>query len=261
MGAGAVAAVGHGAEVFGRLPRTRSHSTGVGVRVFGGGEVDHRGVDIGAAVDHRVGVAGVGEDRVVAGAGEVFVGALVAEQLVWAGVAEQQRRPVRSPRGPRSRSASRALLPPQPGSPAAPNLPTCAGVEASVDASAVRRAAPRRRCRALRRRSSVSPSQIEIERKRSLPSPPSSWSGPPLWSRASSRPSAESVSLLGAGAVDEQVFAAFAAGQVSLPSPPSRTTAGLLREAVGGEVCRRRPCRRGRSSRAAPIGQVAGSRR
>src|SRR5215207_9090618 len=58
-----------------------------GSRVAVDGEVDQGAVDLGAAVDHRVGVAGVGEDRVGAAFGVVDVRAGVAEQLVGAAVA------------------------------------------------------------------------------------------------------------------------------------------------------------------------------
>ena len=60
-------------------------------------------------------------------------------------------------------------------------------------------------------------SQTELERKRSLPSPPRSSSAPPLWSRASSPPSAESVSAPGARAVDQHVLAFLAAGEAVGP--------------------------------------------
>ena len=185
-----------------------------------------------------------------AGAGEVGVRAGVAEQLVGAAVADQGVGRIRSPRDPRCRRARRRSPLPQ--------LPAAAGgrpgrralVEPGLDASA-EPVAPRRRCRGRSPPSSVSPSQIEIgEEEVVAVAARAVRRGRRCGAGRRRRRSARERVCCRAAPVDEQVFAAFAAGQLSSPSPPSRIDAGRPAGSRWRSGCRCRPARRARSSRA-----------
>ncbi len=107
--------VGSSAGISSAAPSRTASQFDRHVAVADRGEVDDRPVDVGAAVDRAVGVAGsiarVGEDRVGARPGRVGVGAFVAEQLVGAGVAVRGRRRGCSPRDPRFPAACRSRRP------------------------------------------------------------------------------------------------------------------------------------------------------
>ena len=225
-----VGGVSGGRKLFGARSSTDSQSTG-GASGRSRAEVDQGRVEaLRRSRSVGVGVAGVGEDQVVAVAGEVGVGARPGRAAGWARRRRPGRRRGSSPRCPRSpaelvsgRRSRSAARPPPPTRPAPCGAMSIATAEPKLAQLALSRSAPP---------SSESPSQTALEMKRSSPGPASSWSAPPLLGTASSPPGG--VDRVVPGPVDERVFGLAAGERVAAFAAEQRRRRSS-REAGGGE--------------------------